>query len=107
MNDGNGVDPAEKVGGLFPKTAPLPGSLHLEWRRCGKLRCRCMRGGAHGPYAYRIWYQDGRRRKAYVPRDRIREVMAGLDAWQALHPPAWTMRQLLAELHHIEQEVLG
>lgn len=106
MNDDNGMRQTDTFGGSFPKIAPLPGSLHLERRRCGRPNCRCTHGQLHGPYAYHIWYEQGRRHKAYVPRHRLTEVMAGLDAWQALHPPAWTMRQLLAELHAIEQEVL-
>ena len=96
-----------KSGGSSPKTVPLPGSLHWERRRCGKPACRCARGDGHGPYAYRYWYEAGRRRKQYVPRGRVPEVAAGLARWRELHPPAWTMRQLLAELRRMEQEVLG
>ena len=92
---------------MFPKVAPLPGSLQLEWRRCGKPGCRCARGQPHGPYAVRIWYEDGRRRKRYVPREEVAKVAAGIARWRELHPPAWTMRQALAELHRLEKEVLG
>jgi len=94
-------------GGLFPKIVPLPGSLHLERRRCGKPTCRCRRGEWHGPYVYRYWYQDGQRCKAYVPRDRIPEVAAGIAAWQTLHPPVWAMRQALADLRRLEQEIVS
>ena len=94
-------------GGSFPKITPLPGSLQPEWRRCGKPTCRCARGEPHGPYVYHYWYEHGRRRKAYVPRDRVEAVAAGIAAWRRLHPPAWTMRQVLVELHRKEQEELG
>ena len=97
----------ERFGDLSPKTGALPGSLQLEWRRCGKPGCRCARGDLHGPYFYRYWYEAGRRRKAYVPRDRVAEVAAGLVRWQELHPPVWAIRQRLAELRRIEKEVLG
>jgi hypothetical protein len=96
-----------KSGGSFPKITPLPGSLHPEWRRCGKPTCRCARGEPHGPYVYHYWYEHGRRRKAYVPRDRVEAVAAGIAAWRRLHPPAWTMRQVLVELHRMEREGLG
>jgi hypothetical protein len=86
---------------------PLPGSLHLEWRRCGKASCRCVRGALHGPYVVRRWREHGKQRKVYVPRQRVEEVTAGIVAWQRLHPPAWTMRQLLADLRRLEHEVLG
>jgi hypothetical protein len=107
MDEVDQVVPEDENGGLFPKTSPLLGSLHLEWRRCGKKGCRCARGEWHGPYVYRYWYQDGRRRKAYVPHARIEEVAAGIAAWRRLHPPAWTMQQMLADLRRLEQEVRG
>ena len=97
----------DKFGGSSPKTGPLPGSLRLEWRRCGKPSCRCARGERHGPYAYRYWSEGGRRRKRYVPRAQVAAVLAGLARWRALHPPAWAMRQELATLRRLEKEVLG
>jgi hypothetical protein len=93
-------------GGLFPKIAPLPGSLHREWRRCGKANCRCSRGHLHGPYWVRRWWEPGRQRKAYVPRRQVDQVAAAISAWHRLHPPAWTMRQALADLRRREQETL-
>ena len=106
-DDRPGAAKADDFGGLSPKIAPLPGSLQLEWRRCGKPACRCARGHPHGPYVYRYVYEAGRRRKHYVPRVRVAEVAAGIARWREFHPPAWTMRQLLAELRRMEQEVLG
>ena len=94
-------------GGLCPKTSPLPGSLHREWRRCGKPTCRCAQGTLHGPYWVRRWWEHGRQRKQYVPRHRVEEVAAGIAAWHRLHPPAWAMRQLLADLRRLEKEILG
>jgi hypothetical protein len=95
------------VGALFPKKiTPLPGSLHLEWRTCGKANCHCARGQRHGPYLVRRWWQAGKQRKTYIRKADVADAMAGIEAWQRLHPPAWTMRQLLAELHHIEEEIL-
>ena len=93
-------------GGLFPKITPLPGSLHTEWRRCGKAPCCCTRGELHGPYWVRRWREAGRQRKAYVPRLRVAEVIAGIVAWRQLHPPAWTMRKVLANLRQLEQEMV-
>ncbi len=93
--------------GSSPKIAPLPGSLQMEWRRCGRGGCRCARGEPHGPYFYRYFYEGRRRRKQYVPREQAAEVAAGIARWRELHPPAWTMRQLLAELRRLEEEVLG
>jgi len=93
-------------GGSFPKITPLPGSLHLEWRRCGKPNCRCTRGQLHGPYLVRRFWQAGKQHKAYVRKAHVAEAMAGIEAWQQLHQPSWTMRQLLTDLHRIEEETL-
>jgi hypothetical protein len=92
-------------GGMFPKITPLPGSLHLEWRSCGKATCRCTRGHLHGPYWVRRWWENGHQRKAYVPRKRVADVVVGIARWRQLHPPAWTMRQTLVGLSRLEQEV--
>ena len=96
-----------KSGVLSPKTEPLPGSLQLEWRRCGKPRCRCARGEPHGPYAVRYWYEAGRRRKEYVPLARVADVAAGIALWRVLYPPVWSTRRLLAELRRLGKEVAG
>src|SRR5690349_7759964 len=94
-------------GGLSPKTEPLPGSLQVEWRRCGKPNCRCAQGERHGPYLVRYWYEDGARHKRYVPLTRLAEVQAGLARWRALHPPAWSARRELAALRRLLKEVDG
>jgi hypothetical protein len=44
------------------------GSYQWEMVDCGhKDRCkRCKRGLKHGPYLYRYYYHDGRRRSEYI-----------------------------------------
>jgi hypothetical protein len=106
VTEATSVQPMHEFGGLFPKITPLPGSLHAEWRTCGKPTCRCKQGTLHGPYWVRRWRDKGKQRKVYVARHRLAEVTVGNAAWQGLHPPVWTMRQVLIDLHRIEQEVL-
>ena len=84
----------------------MPGSLHLEWRTCGKPTCRCTRGQLHGPYLVRRFWRDGKQQKRYIRKADAADAMAGIEAWQQLHPPSWAMRQLLAELHTAELEVV-
>jgi len=62
----NGV----KTENLFPKSQS-PGSLHLEFKRCGKPRCKCVQGLLHGPYIYRRWRESGRLRRQYVPMTKL------------------------------------
>jgi hypothetical protein len=49
----------------------LNGSIHMEWKRCGKPNCRCARGLLHGPFYYRRWRESGRLRKGYLSRDAL------------------------------------
>jgi hypothetical protein len=77
-----GIGPNEKFGGSFPKIFPLPGSLHLEWPRCGKLNCRCMQRNPHRPDFYRYRYQDSRRHNSYLRRDHAEEIVTGVATWR-------------------------
>jgi hypothetical protein len=36
---------------------------------------------------------------------RVADVVAGIACWRQLHPSTWTMRQILAGLSRLEQEV--
>lgn len=66
----------------LPKMTPgeaLPGAVIAERKRCGKPNCRCASGNPedlHGPYYYRYYRENGRLRKAYVPKDRVEQVRA-------------------------------
>jgi hypothetical protein len=85
------------------KIRPLPGGLYAELRRCSRSNCRCVVGGdaRHGPYLYRRWVEDGRRRSQYVRAADVDRVRAGLAAWRRLHPPARSTRDLLADLRRL------
>ena len=87
-----------KSGGLLPKIDALPGSLQREWKRCGKLACRCARGELHGPYWYRRWWESGRQHKQYVQPADMDNVLTALADWRRLHPSIWPVRKLLAEI---------
>jgi hypothetical protein len=55
----------------LPKIALIQGSVHIEWKRCGRPNCRCERGFLHGPYYYRRLRAQGRQIKRYVKRDAV------------------------------------
>jgi hypothetical protein len=84
---------------------PPTGSLQREWRRCGKPRCRCARGMLHGPYWYLRWREGGRQRRRYVPRARVDATRVAIEQRRRLRPPAWSLRQTLAELRQLAKEV--
>jgi hypothetical protein len=89
----------------LPKIAPLPGALLANGVRCGKSACRCARGELHGPYLYRRWREGGRQKRQYVKQADIQAVEAALAEWRRLHPPAYRMRQELAELRRLLREL--
>ena len=84
----------------LPKTRPA-GSLHLEWKRCGKLTCRCGRGLLHGPYAYHHWRERGRQKKAYVPMRSLAETFAAIEHQRAQSPTTSEILKLLKEASHV------
>lgn len=91
----------KRTGHPVPKITPLPGVVRVEWVRCGKPNCRCARGERHGPYLYRRWREGGRQRRSYVKPAAAAQVAEALNEWRRLHPPARSMRSLLADLRRL------
>ena len=94
-----------KNGATLPKTEALTGSLQVEYKRCGKPGCRCASGAPHGPYVSRRWREGGRQRRRYVRPADLDDVREALARQRRLHPPVWWLRQALAGLRRLEQEV--
>jgi hypothetical protein len=87
-----------KMTRALPKT--VFGSVHLEFKRCGRPNCRCRRGLLHGPYLYRHWREDGCQRKAYVPMKRLSEVLLEIERQRAADVRPAEVRRALKELRH-------
>jgi hypothetical protein len=79
----------------LPKIAPLRGSLHLEWKRCGRATCRCRDGNLHGPYYARHWWERGRQRKAYVRARDVVATLLAIEAHREAFPPVARMMALV------------
>ena len=88
----------------LPRNDPQRGSLHLEWKRCGKPACRCKLGALHGPYWYRHFREDGKQRKRYVPLRRVASELQIQAESRRQHPASWSVARVLRELHHLEKE---
>ncbi len=67
-----------------PLPKKLSGAVCAQWKRCGKVSCRCASGTLHGPYYYRFWREDGRLRKAYVRSADLAAVRAACNAEREL-----------------------
>jgi hypothetical protein len=84
---------------LLPKK-PV-GSLHLEFKKCGRPNCRCKRGLLHGPYVYRHRREDGRQKKEYVPMERLSEVALEMERQRAEVARPGQIRRVLKELENV------
>jgi hypothetical protein len=71
------------------------GSVHLEFKRCGKPTCRCSRGLLHGPYIYRHWRENGRQRKAYIVMAALRGTFEAIERQRAGTPKIAEILRLL------------
>jgi len=89
------------------KIVPLPGVIRAESVRCGKPTCRCATGERHGPYLYRRWREDGRQRRAYVSPTEAAYAREATELWEQIHPPAYRLRQELAELRSLVRDLEG
>ena len=92
---------------MMRKIAPLPGVIRAEWVRCGKPTCRCVTGERHGPYLYRRWREDGRQRRAYIGPGEVDHVREATALWRRLRPPAYRLRQELADLRGLVRDLEG
>ena len=84
---------------------PLPkkpvGSLHLEFKKCGRPNCRCRSGLLHGPYVYRHRREHGRQRKDYVQMQRLSEVALEMERRRAEAVRPEEIRRVLKELENV------
>jgi hypothetical protein len=64
---------------MLAELTPLPGSIVEDWKRCGRPSCKCAQGELHGPYLVRVWYEGGKRRKAYVKASDAPRVRASIE----------------------------
>ncbi len=57
---------------MLPKT--MPGTVHIQFVRCGKANCKCSRGELHGAYYYHFVRIDGKLCKRYLRADKVEEL---------------------------------
>ena len=69
-----------KISKLEP--GELPGSIHIQWVKCGKKNCKCasdQREDRHQTY-YRFWRDEaGKLRKTYIKRSELKNVQEAID----------------------------
>lgn len=80
----------------LPKMTPS-GSLHLEWKSCGRENCRCTRGLFHGPYAYLHRRNRGIQSKNYVPMASLSKTFENIGCHKEQSPTTAEILRLLKE----------
>lgn len=68
----------------------LPANQHISYqlqsRKCGKPTCKkCQNGGAHGPYWYAYWRENGRMKSGYVGKNPPPEAAPEVPVVAAKH----------------------
>ena len=61
----------------IPET-PLPGSLALSYRRCGKARCHCADGEGHSQWTL-TFMVDGKKRVEAIPAEWVKKMQPLVD----------------------------
>lgn len=88
------------AAGLAAGADYAPGSLHRNYRKCGKSNCRCARDGdpGHGPRHVLVRGQDGKPRTTQVPAPMAAEVAEGVAAYQRFTAQVAQITAINAEL---------
>ena len=59
---------------LLPQIgSSMLGTVHIQYRRCGRPNCHCRDGERHPAY-YLFWRQRGRLRKRYLKASEVEDV---------------------------------
>ena len=54
---------------MLPKM--LSGSVHKEFKKCGKPNCKCITGELHGAYYYHFVRVNGKLKKRYLKASEV------------------------------------
>jgi hypothetical protein len=79
--------PKSNSAKALPKNSfdSLPGSVISEFKKCGKPNCKCQRGDLHGPYYYRFYRVEGKLRREYVRKERLRAVQSQIQEFRTFN----------------------
>lgn len=82
---------------MIADTLPANARLVQQHVRCGKPGRKCARGELHGPYTYATWWESGKRRNKYVPKNELGAVPQRLEAVHETAPAGGSPSGLRAE----------
>ena len=99
----------------FAKTFPKIAALVVDYKRCGRPRCRCVQGALHGPYYYLRWREGTRQRRRYLRTTEVAAVRTILAQRRAIRAAERAvvarsmsdlrrLRQIIREAHEPDRE---
>lgn len=52
----------------------IGGSVHRQFKKCGKSNCRCAKGKLHGPYYYHFVFVNGKLKNRYLKASEVEQT---------------------------------
>jgi|ERR1044072_2075686 hypothetical protein len=78
---------------------PKKKAICLQYRKCGKARCKCNVGAPHGPYFYYFYRIDGKLRKSYIRKADAAELWRSYSRWRQIQKKRTADRREFTELY--------
>ena len=78
----------------------LRGSLHIKYKKCGNLNCKCARGERHGPFYYLSRLVSGKMKLSVIRRKDEKWAIKEGENYRKY-------QQWLAEIRKINEEIFG
>jgi hypothetical protein len=94
-----------KTENLLPQM--MCGTVHQQFKKCGKSNCRCSKGELHGAYYYHFVRIGGKLKKRYLKAHQVKQIeqaclfrrsqqkeqrLNSINAWQQLREVRETLR---------------
>jgi hypothetical protein len=79
----------------------LPGSICVQYVKCGKPACACQNGKPHGPYHYRVWREGSQVHKAYVKPEDVEAVAKACEAYTKFSQSLRALRRERLQITHV------
>ncbi len=93
-----------------PLPKMIPGSVHVQYVRCGKATCRCAHGEQHGAYYYHFVRTAGKLTKRYLKAHEVEQMQIACQARReeerARRAQSWETWQLIREMNARLRDVL-
>lgn len=84
---------------LEGKAGMIQGSLLERYLPCGKEGCKCEKGEKHGPFYYFTYFESGKHKIIYIPKDKVDKVKEEIETYR-------NVKEIIAEVADINRRLL-